>query len=130
MASITPYQPATAAQTLTRTDSNGAGGMGKDDFLKILVGQLTHQDPMNPSTDQDFIGQMAQFSMVEQVSNLAQTMKVGQSMALIGKTVTYKNADGTTASGVVEKVTIDGQNPKLTVGGATGIDSTTVTEVK
>jgi flagellar basal-body rod modification protein FlgD len=131
LASINPYQPTTAAQTLAATGSaSQAGALGKDDFLKILVGQLKHQDPMNPSTDQDFLGQMAQFSMVEQVSNLAQTMKVGQSMALIGKTVTYRQADGTTASGVVEKVTIEGQNLKLTIGGTAGIDSTTVTEVR
>ena len=130
MASITPYQPATAAQTVSTASGSKSGGIGKDDFLKILVGQLKHQDPMNPSTDQDFIGQMAQFSVVEQVSNLAQTMKVDQSMGLIGKTVTYKNADGTTATGVVERVTIEGQNPKLTVGDKTGVDSASVTEVK
>lgn len=132
--SITPYQPATAGQTLTPSGGNGttqkgSGALGKDDFLKILVGQLKYQDPMNPKGDTEFIGQMAQFSMVEQVSNLAQTMKMGQSMNMLGKTVSYKNADGSVTSGVVEKVTIDGQEPKLTVGGKPGIDATTVTEV-
>jgi flagellar basal-body rod modification protein FlgD len=131
--SITPYQPATGAQTLSPAGSTsgatGSGALGKDDFLKILVGQLKYQDPMNPKGDTEFIGQMAQFSMVEQVSNLAQTMKMSQSMNMLGKTVSYKNADGTVASGVVEKVSVDGQNPKLTVSGKTGVDATSVTEV-
>ena len=45
--------------------------MGKDQFLKLFVAQLQHQDPMNPMQDSDFMGQMASFSTLEQVSNLA-----------------------------------------------------------
>src|SRR3712207_7846381 len=49
--------------------------MGKDDFLKLLVGQLRHQDPMNPMEDKDFMGQMAQFSQLEQMTNVASTLQ-------------------------------------------------------
>ena len=45
--------------------------MGKDAFLKLFVAQLSHQDPMNPMNDSEFMGQMASFSTLEQVSNLA-----------------------------------------------------------
>ena len=111
--------------------------LGKDDFLKLLVGQLQHQDPLNPSTDQDFIGQMAQFSMLEQVSNLAKTndrmaktLDGQRATGLLGKTVSYKAADGTAKEGVVQKVSIDGDKTTLTVDGADGVDPAAVTEVK
>ena len=134
MPSINPLGalPASSADKLS---ANSA--LGKDDFLKLLVGQLRHQDPLNPTSDQDFIGQMAQFSMLEQVTNLAKT---NQEMAktldreratgLLGKTVTYRAADGAQTQGVVQKVSIDGDKVSLTVDAATGIDPAAVTEVK
>src|SRR3954465_266316 len=67
-------------------------GIGKDDFLKLLVGQLQHQDPMQPSDDNQFIGQMAQFSQLEQETNAAQSsdqLVRASTLGLIGRTVTY-----------------------------------------
>ena len=69
--------------------------LGKDDFLKLFVAQLQHQDPMNPMDDQDIMGQMASFSTLEQVTNMArqpedrQNLPSSSAVGLIGRTVTW-----------------------------------------
>ena len=135
MASVSPLTVAPTSGTNTST--NSASTLGKDDFLRLLIGQLRSQNPLNPSTDQDYIAQMAQFSMVEQVSNMAlanermlKTLRTDQAFGLLGKTVTYTKADGTEAEGVVQQVTIEDNVPTLTVGDVPGIDPAAVTEVR
>ena len=136
-----PTNPVTGSTPTTTTPTAPAkpAGMalGKDDFLKLLVGQLQHQDPLAPSDDQQWIGQMAAFSQLEQVSNTAATtQKIADALnrngtlSLIGHTVTYLDATGASNSGVVETVDMAGDTATLTVDGVAGIDATTVTQVK
>jgi flagellar basal-body rod modification protein FlgD len=108
--------------------------IGKDDFLKLLVGQLQHQDPMQPSDDTAFIGQMAQFSQLEQETNTAKStdqLVRASTLGLIGRTVTYTDASNAAQTGAVTQVDIaaDG-TATLTVGGKSGIDAGKVTQVK
>ena len=133
--------------TPTITGTNGTPGseitrntgptLGKDDFLKLLVGQLQHQDPMQPSDDQQWIGQMAQFSQLEQVTNTAATsqkivdaLNTNGTLSLIGHTVTYLDEAGAAHTGPVDTVDMAGGTASLTVGGVAGIDAGTVTQVK
>ena len=62
--------PATPTPT-----SNGPKAMGQDDFLKLLVTQLQHQDPLKPIENEDFIAQTAQFTQLEQLSKLVSLME-------------------------------------------------------
>lgn len=66
-----------AVNTQTTTAAKQAeqqNGLGKDAFLKILVTQMKNQNPLEPMKDTEFIGQMAQFSSLEQLTNLNETM--------------------------------------------------------
>ena len=116
--------------------SSSNGELGKDDFLKLFVAQLSHQDPMNPMNDQDMMGQMASFSQLEQVTNMAaanQTIATNlassSAVSLIGRTVTYLDQDDISHTGTVEKVTVTDGKPSLTVAGSDGIDPSTITQV-
>ena len=97
-------------------------GLDKDDFLKILITQLTHQDPTEPMKDTEFVAQMAQFSTLEQMSNMNTEMaKVfnlisrSQALAILGKRVEITEGS-LEITGIVEKVT-GGDYPQLFVDG-------------
>jgi flagellar basal-body rod modification protein FlgD len=115
---------ATSASSTTQVTNTQPGGtLGKDDFLKLFVTQLQNQDPMSPQDNSQFMAQMAQFSTLEQITNLATATQqmgfagqVSQSVALIGKTVGYINADGQAVSGVATGVEIDNGAILVNVG--------------
>lgn len=74
----------------------GTSELGKDAFLQLLVTQMQHQDPLNPSTDTEFISQLATFSQLEEMQNLSQTTENAHLFTLIGKDVcvSYEDANG------------------------------------
>ena len=96
--------------------------LGKEDFLKILLTQLAHQDPTAPMEDKEFIAQMAQFSSLEQMSNMAadfakmaQMLKVSEASGVLGKAVELNLGDET-AQGIVQAVTREAE-PQILVNG-------------
>ena len=64
-----PSDPAAANTTKPRTD-----GLGRDAFLQLLVTQMSHQNPLQPQEDGAFIAQLAQFSSLEQLTNIQSTL--------------------------------------------------------
>ncbi len=84
--------------------------LGKDEFMKILIAQLTHQDPTEPMKDTEFIAQMAQFSTLEQITNmtrdfskLAGILSSSQALGLLGKSIELVDGEQV-ISGIVEEV--------------------------
>jgi flagellar basal-body rod modification protein FlgD len=61
--------------TKTSTSTTGPKELGQDEFLKLLVTQLQYQDPLKPLENQDFIAQTAQFSQLNQMTDLVKLMK-------------------------------------------------------
>jgi len=99
--------------------------LGKDDFLKLIAGQLKHQDPMGGGKGgEEMMAQMTQFAMLEQLQNLAADQKLATAAAtatsansLIGKTVTLDAGDGTSSEALVQSVVFQDGAPMLRVAG-------------
>jgi flagellar basal-body rod modification protein FlgD len=105
--------------------------MGKDMFLKLLVTQLTNQDPMNPQDQQQFLAQLAQFSTVEGVNNVKDSQTRMQATTMLGKKVDaayMENNVPQAVSGLVTNVRFDQTGIHLTVQGVDrqiGLDEVT-----
>jgi flagellar basal-body rod modification protein FlgD len=127
--SLTPQDQARVGQQVeafNKTVNEGrgvkAGALDKNDFLKILISQLTHQDPTQPMDDKAFVAQMAQFSSLEQMTNMTEGLtKVNdllarsQAVSLLGTNVDVDNGNGL-VSGRVDAVT-SGDFPQILVNG-------------
>ena len=126
--------------TSTNVNSDGTATVNdslsnKNQFLTLLVEELKNQDPTAPTDEKQTLSQLAQFSSLEQMQNLNQTLtassgfgQVAQSAALIGKTVSTATADSDGVSGVVSSVTFLNGKSYLHVG-SQDIDASTVTTV-
>jgi flagellar basal-body rod modification protein FlgD len=106
--STTNVWPNYSSQNVQTAARKPVKDMGKNEFLQILVTQLRNQDPMAPMQDKEFIAQMAQFSSLEQMMNMATQMtslrqSAGMAAALIGKQVGWQD---TTDAGTVDKTGI------------------------
>lgn len=121
ISSLSPYS---AVNTLPKKE------LDKDAFLKLLVTQIQAQDPMEPTTNQEFIGQLANFSSLEQMKNLndgvvglamiqqdtSTLLQMTNGSALIGKQIEYTDADGAAKSGKVDALVMKDGYVYLKVG--------------
>jgi len=103
---FTTAATATTAKTGTSTSATKTADiMGKEDFLTLLVAQLQNQDPLNPDDPTEFTAQLAQFSSLEQLYNLNESMaglttaqansEKLSALSLIGKEVSYNGSSFT-----------------------------------
>ena len=127
----TSLSPQELAQTKLDVDSfnksikvgkAGSTSLDQNDFLKILITQLQHQDPTSPVEDKDFIAQMAQFSSLEQITNMSSgfqkmssLLSSSEASQVLGKTVEINDGQSV-VRGTVDKV-MRGDSPMVSVNG-------------
>lgn len=107
--------------------------LSMEDLLRVMLTELTHQDPLKPVDNKDFLAQVAQFSSLDASQRLNQSLEqllslqsLNQSVGLLGKTIAAQ-ATGGPVTGVVSALTlVDGQ-PRLTVTSSDGRVTTGVT---
>lgn len=108
---ITSATQSTQLRTLSDLTST-AYALDKDAFMQLLVAQLSYQDPLEPASDTEFISQLTQFAMLEQMEQINGITSTNQAYGLMGKYV-YVDTTGEGieyAFGQVDGVTIrDGQ---------------------
>ncbi|MFT4648617.1 MAG: flagellar basal-body rod modification protein FlgD [Glaciecola sp.] len=113
--------------------ASGDSALNKDAFMQLLVAQMKNQDPTEPTSNEQFIAQLAQFSSLEEMQgvneNLVAMAALNQGNALmsqltnastlIGNNVTYTDEFGQDVTGEVEAVRLEGGQAVLQVDGAT-----------
>jgi flagellar basal-body rod modification protein FlgD len=111
-----------ATTPVTNTSLNGASlGLDLQSFLRIVLTQLSYQDPLKPMDNFEFVSQLAQFTSLEQsrqqsdkLDQLLAVQAASQSLSVLGKTVDLNTSTGVT-SGTVQSVSYRRDTPELTV---------------
>lgn len=105
--------------SLASASSTSSSGMDKDSFLQLLVAQMKYQDPLEPTSNTEFVSQYAQFSQVEQMQNMAGSIELQRASSLVGQTVyvesTSSSGNTTTISGKVDYVTYESGKAYLVI---------------
>ena len=122
-----PTSAATGTTTTTTTNTAAMDTLPSVDsdyqtFLTMMTTQMQNQNPMNPTSGTDYVTQMAQFANVQGITQLNSSITsmlamqgLTQGVSLIGKSVTYTDAAGRTATGAVSSVSMVGGQPQLVI---------------
>lgn len=116
---VMPLNEASQSSKLSSDGSN----FSADDFMTLLLAQLRNQNPMEPLKENEMIVQMSQMNSVQElqklnlaVTQLEQANQILSGSSLIGKTVSYLDAEGSLQELVVEEVTVNGAEILLKSG--------------
>lgn len=106
--------------------ANSGANLNLQDFMQVLMAQLSYQNPLKPMDNQEFLAQIAQFTALGQtqemntnIQTLISNQAVQQSVGLLGRTVTFTTEAGP-KSGTVSQIDLSGPSPLLTLNTSTG----------
>jgi flagellar basal-body rod modification protein FlgD len=118
-----------ALAPVSATPSSGSAfGLDFQSLLRIILTQLTYQDPLKPMDNFQFVSQLAQFSQLQQsqslndqIGNLLAAQAAMQGTSLLGRTIDFANrTSGATQSGLVKAVSFANGQPEVTVQTSAG----------
>lgn len=114
-------QDVTASQdSLASKGSGSKNSLDKDAFLQLLVAQMKYQDPLEPTSNTEFISQFATFSELEEMQNMRLSMDIQRAQDLVGKEVIIRSTNSKTGntiykSGIVEYIVVENGKPYLAI---------------
>ena len=111
-----------SASSLANAASKSGSTMDKDAFLGLLVAQMKYQDPLEPTSNTEFVAQYAQFSSLEQMQNMSATLELSRASTLVGQIVSVNTTDSngmaTTIQGKVDYVVYENNKAYVSIGEA------------
>lgn len=93
----------TSASSLSSSKTKSSSSLDKDAFLQLLVAQMKYQDPLEPTSNTEYVSQLATFSELEEMQNMSSGMSLQRASSLVGKNVMMKVTNATT--GATENIT-------------------------
>ncbi len=98
---------------------NNSTDLKVDDFLNLLVAEMTNQDPMSPMSNTDFVAQMAQFTSLQTMQDLTYYSNASFAASLVGKTVTMASVSASgemqVETGPVQAINLNGKEFEIRV---------------
>ena len=108
--------------TAEKKETKGTTNLGQDAFLQLLIAEMQHQDPLEPTTNTEWISQMATFSQLEELQSLSKTTENTQIFSLVGKNVIVSTEDAMgnkqLKEGIVDFISMSGGTAKFSIDGA------------
>ena len=108
--------------TAEKKETRGTTDLGQDAFLQLLICEMQHQDPLEPTTNTEWISQMATFSQLEELQALSKTTENTQIFSLVGKNVIVSTEDASgnkqLKEGIVDFISMSGGTAKFSIDGA------------
>lgn len=125
MSIIAPVKNGEIQETTASANSNSKtvknnSSLDKEAFLQLLVAQMKYQDPLEPTSNTEYIAQLATFSELEEMQNLSSSMSVERASNLVGKNVIMKTISSVTGdtyytSGKVDYMVVEGGKAYLSI---------------
>ena len=110
-----------SADSLSGTKKRSNSSLDKEAFLQLLVAQMKYQDPLEPTSNTEYISQLATFSTLEEMQNMNATMQAQQASSLVGKTVIMKITNGvgdiSYVSGRVDYIQLENSKTYVSIEG-------------
>ncbi len=123
MALITPVEDGKVVETTTEDTTASNNDLGYDQFLQLLCAEMQYQDPLEPTSNTEYVAQLATFSQMEATLSMQNTLESSNANSLVGQYVIVKSTSSTTGettavAGFVDYIQYENGTPYLSINGS------------